>query len=40
MALLPILWGGSAISVLVTDETTGQCDDGDSVRPKACALNQ
>jgi hypothetical protein len=33
IAVLPILWGGSAISVLMTDETIGQCDHGDSVRP-------
>jgi hypothetical protein len=35
MAQLPIMCGGSAISVLITDKTMGQFDDGDSVRPKS-----
>src|SRR6202049_4540994 len=33
MALLPILWGGSAISVLITDDATGQSGDEDGVGP-------
>jgi hypothetical protein len=33
MVLLPILWGGSSISVLITDEATGQSGDEDGVRP-------
>jgi hypothetical protein len=35
MALLPIMRGVSAISVLIADKTMGQFDDGDSVRPKS-----
>jgi hypothetical protein len=31
MVLLPILWGGSSISVLITDEE--QSGDEDGVRP-------
>jgi hypothetical protein len=33
MVLLPILWGWSAISALITDEATGQSGDEDGVGP-------